>query len=117
MNAARPAVQLCWPYQSVKLQPSFAMRSMLGVRYPMIPLLLQLTLNQPMSSPQMTRMLGFVVCGICPPFLAVTPRRAPEPAVLWARTVTHLASAVIRDSLRRLEIGGYADTAARQSWM
>ena len=32
MKAARPAVQLCWPYQSVKLQPSLAMRSMFGVR-------------------------------------------------------------------------------------
>jgi hypothetical protein len=32
MNAARPAVQLCCPYQSVKRQPSFATRSMLGVR-------------------------------------------------------------------------------------
>ncbi len=32
MNAARPAVQLCWPYQSVKRAPSAAMRSMLGVR-------------------------------------------------------------------------------------
>ena len=32
MNAARPAVQLCCPYQSVKLQPSLATRSMFGVR-------------------------------------------------------------------------------------
>ena len=32
MKAARPAVQLCWPYQSVKSAPSSAMRSMLGVR-------------------------------------------------------------------------------------
>ena len=31
MKAARPAVQLCWPYQSVKIAPSLAMRSMLGV--------------------------------------------------------------------------------------
>jgi hypothetical protein len=31
MNAARPAVQLCWPYQSVKIAPSAAMRSMFGV--------------------------------------------------------------------------------------
>jgi len=31
MNAARPAVQLCCPYQSVNSAPSFAMRSMLGV--------------------------------------------------------------------------------------
>jgi hypothetical protein len=31
MNAARPAVQLCWPYQSVKIAPSRPMRSMLGV--------------------------------------------------------------------------------------
>ena len=30
-EAARPAVQLCWPYQSVKSAPSLAMRSMLGV--------------------------------------------------------------------------------------
>jgi hypothetical protein len=32
MNAARPAVQLCCAYASVKMAPSFAMRSMLGVR-------------------------------------------------------------------------------------
>ena len=32
MKAARPAVQLCWPYQSVNSAPSLAMRSMLGVR-------------------------------------------------------------------------------------
>ena len=32
MNAARPAVQLCWPYQSVYMQPSLAIRSMFGVR-------------------------------------------------------------------------------------
>ena len=32
MNAARPAVQLCWPYQSVNIAPSLAMRSMFGVR-------------------------------------------------------------------------------------
>ena len=31
INAARPAVQLCWPYQSVNMAPSLAMRSMLGV--------------------------------------------------------------------------------------
>ena len=31
MKAARPAVQLCWPYQSVKSAPSSAMRSMFGV--------------------------------------------------------------------------------------
>src|SRR5690348_11570003 len=59
MNAARPAVQLCWPYQSVKIAPSRATRSMLGVRYPMIPMLYALMLNQPMSSPQMIRMFGF----------------------------------------------------------
>src|SRR5262245_62986622 len=66
MNAARPAVQLCWPYQSVNIVPSFATRSMLGVRYPMMPWLYALTLNQPMSSPQMTRMLGFFdEAGMC----------------------------------------------------
>ena len=32
MKAARPAVQLCWPYQSVNSAPSRAIRSMLGVR-------------------------------------------------------------------------------------
>ena len=32
MKAARPAVQLCWPYQSVNTAPSLAIRSMLGVR-------------------------------------------------------------------------------------
>ena len=37
MNAARPAVQLCWPYESVNRMPSFAMRSMLGVWYPISP--------------------------------------------------------------------------------
>ena len=37
IKAARPAVQLCWPYQSVNIAPSFAKRSMLGVRYPMTP--------------------------------------------------------------------------------
>src|SRR5262249_15628280 len=36
------------------------MRSMLGGRYPMMPLLLQLMLNQPMSSLMMKRMLGFL---------------------------------------------------------
>ena len=32
MKAARPAVQLCCPYQSVKTAPSLPMRSMFGVR-------------------------------------------------------------------------------------
>ena len=32
MNDDRPAVQLCSPYASVKRIPSFAIRSMLGVR-------------------------------------------------------------------------------------
>ena len=32
MNADRPAVQLCSPYESVNRIPSFARRSMLGVR-------------------------------------------------------------------------------------
>jgi hypothetical protein len=32
MKAARPAVQLCWPYQSVNIAPSRPIRSMLGVR-------------------------------------------------------------------------------------
>jgi hypothetical protein len=32
MNAERPAVQLCSPYESVKRIPSLAIRSMLGVR-------------------------------------------------------------------------------------
>ena len=31
-NAARPPVQLCCPYQSVKMAPSLAILSMLGVR-------------------------------------------------------------------------------------
>ena len=30
-NAARPAVQLCWPYQSVNTAPSLPMLSMFGV--------------------------------------------------------------------------------------
>jgi len=30
-NAARPAVQLCWPYQSVNSAPSAAMLSIFGV--------------------------------------------------------------------------------------
>ena len=66
MNAARPAVQLCWPYQSVKFAPSLAMRSMLGVRYPMMPLLFALMLNQPMSSPQMIRMFGLSLFAMSP---------------------------------------------------
>jgi hypothetical protein len=32
MNADRPAVQLCSPYESVNRIPSFARRSMFGVR-------------------------------------------------------------------------------------
>ena len=51
MKAARPAVQLCWPYQSVNIAPSLATRSMFGVLYPMMPWLYALMLNQPMSSP------------------------------------------------------------------
>ena len=31
MKAARPAVQLCWAYQSVNSAPSLATESMLGV--------------------------------------------------------------------------------------
>src|SRR5262249_25809840 len=58
MNAARPAVQLCCPYQSVKSAPSRATRSMLGGRYPIMPLLFALILTQPMSSPQIMRMFG-----------------------------------------------------------
>jgi hypothetical protein len=37
MNDDRPAVQLCSPYESVNRIPSFAIRSMFGVRYPIIP--------------------------------------------------------------------------------
>jgi hypothetical protein len=37
MNDERPAVQLCSPYESVNRIPSFAIRSMLGVRYPISP--------------------------------------------------------------------------------
>jgi hypothetical protein len=37
MNAERPAVQLCSPYESVNRIPSSAMRSMFGVRYPVSP--------------------------------------------------------------------------------
>jgi hypothetical protein len=59
MKAARPAVQLCWPYQSVNIAPSLATRSMFGVLYPMMPWLYALMLNQPMSSPHMMRMFGF----------------------------------------------------------
>ena len=47
MNAARPAVQLCWPYQSVNIAPSFANRSMFGVRYPITPWLYALTIEPP----------------------------------------------------------------------
>src|SRR5262245_34610387 len=69
MNAARPAVQLCWPYQSVKIAPSLPMRSMFGVRYPMMPMLYALRLNQPISSPQMIRILGLsvgIACSLTP---------------------------------------------------
>ena len=41
------------------------MRSMLGVLNPIIPRLSALTLNWPMSSPQMTRMLGFWPAASC----------------------------------------------------
>src|SRR3954453_930255 len=75
MNAARPAVQLCCPYQSVKIAPSRATRSMFGVRYPMTPLLYALMLNQPMSSPQMMRMFGLVVSARAAPSAGL--RRAP----------------------------------------
>ena len=34
MNEARPAVQLAWPYQVVKVAPSLAMRSTFGVGWP-----------------------------------------------------------------------------------
>src|SRR5262245_54381162 len=61
MNAARPAVQLCWPYQSVNMAPSLANRSMLGVRYPLMPRLYAVMLNHPMSSPHRIRMLGCLV--------------------------------------------------------
>jgi hypothetical protein len=37
MNDERLAVQLCSPYESVNRIPSFAIRSMLGVRYPISP--------------------------------------------------------------------------------
>jgi hypothetical protein len=51
--------------QSVNSAPSLAMRSMLGVLYPIIPWLYALTLNQPTSSPQMMRMLGFLAARCC----------------------------------------------------
>src|SRR5262245_46894902 len=54
----------------------------------MIPLLLKLTLNHPMSSPQMIRMLGFVGCGICLPLSNFTPRRGPGRPAVWAGTLT-----------------------------
>ena len=37
MKAARQAVQLCWPYQSVNTAPSLPMRSMWGVLQPNMP--------------------------------------------------------------------------------
>jgi hypothetical protein len=46
------------PVVSVKATPSLAMRSMLGVLNPIIPRLLWLMFQVPMSSPQMTRMFG-----------------------------------------------------------
>jgi hypothetical protein len=61
MNDARPAVQLCCAYASVNNAPSVAMRSMLGVLYPIRPRLYALTLSTPTSSPQMTRMFGFLL--------------------------------------------------------
>src|SRR3954454_6238151 len=57
-KAARPAVQLCSAYQSVNSAPSLAMRSMLGVREPMPPLLEALTLNHPMSSAMIIKIFG-----------------------------------------------------------
>src|SRR5262249_37598944 len=66
-NAARPAVQLCCPYQSVNKAPSFAMRSRFGVRYPITPRLYALMLYQPISSPMMKRMLGFCSGILVPP--------------------------------------------------
>ncbi len=37
MKDERPAVQDCSPYESVNIIPSFARRSMFGVRYPINP--------------------------------------------------------------------------------
>src|SRR5262249_13986264 len=81
MKAARPAVQLCCPYQSVKSAPSLATRSMLGVRYPMVPWLYALTLNQPMSSPQIMRILGFVAAAMIalPAIVCVTGQNRRQP--------------------------------------
>jgi hypothetical protein len=50
MKQARPAVQLCWPQKSVKVTPSSAMRSMFGVRYPIMPRLKWLMFQMPMPS-------------------------------------------------------------------
>src|SRR6185369_2348941 len=88
MNAARPAVQLCCPYQSVKSAPSRATRSILGVRYPIIPLLFALMLNQPISSPQMIRIFGFLFAKTASPFRyplhGVRERReVPKRVVVW----------------------------------
>ena len=64
MNAARPAVQLCWPYQSVKSAPSFAMLSMFGRPVAHHALVVGADVEPPMSSPQMTRMFGFFAVGV-----------------------------------------------------
>src|SRR5215510_12823192 len=81
MNAARPAVQLCCPYQSVKSAPSLATRSMFGVRYPMMPWLYALTLNQPMSSAMIMRMFGLRPEGAgCADGCCACARRTGAPA-------------------------------------
>src|SRR5688572_33314293 len=88
MNAARPAVQLCWPYQSVNSVPSFARRSILGVRYPITPRLYALMFSQPISSPQIIKMFGFfvaidgVLSGICRDWYGYRTERIFNPTAV-----------------------------------
>src|SRR4029079_6018544 len=94
------------------------MRSMLGVRYPMIPLLLKLTLNHPMSSPQMMRMFGLPVLAIGRSLLCALSVRHAAPAAGHGlpRAPLNVAGRVSERSPQIAALGEFLRTAryARQ---
>src|SRR6516225_2157805 len=101
-NDARPAVQLAWPYQFVKVAPSFVILSTFGVGWPSVapPFVYAPKSFQPVSSVMSMTILGDLsaaCAGACIPTAVVTAspvnivRRIFREAFIW--TLLGLTSA------------------------
>src|SRR5262245_3291362 len=94
--------------------PSLAIRSMLGVRYPIIPFVKMLRFDCPMSSPQMTRMFGFLAgaCAAAGGFemqSATTASVAPAANHLLRRRMVFVSQFFEREGLQgRARLGVYS---------